>query len=103
MLGKKQVFEVKLALIIETYLSNKFNHKMAFKTSGGACIVLAEKNSEKKTEKNLVDDLAFKKLILESNNNEVSLSLLVFTAIQTSRGLTLIRASWWACQGLLGI
>ena len=45
----------------------------------------------------------FEKLILESNNNEVSLSLLVFTAIQTSRGLTLIRASWWACQGLLGI
>ena len=76
---------------------------MAFRTSGGACIVLVEKKSEKKTEKNLVDDLAFKKLILESNNNEVSLSLLVFTAIQTSRGLTLIRASWWACQGLLGI
>ena len=53
---------------------------MAFKTSGGACIVLVEKNSEKKTEKNLVDDLAFKKLILENNNNEVSLSsyLLLF-------------------------
>ena len=78
MLGKKQVFEVKLALIIETYLSNKFNHKMAFKTSGGACIVLVEKNSEKKTEKNLVDDLAFKKLILESNNNEVSLSSCIY-------------------------
>ena len=49
---------------------------MAFRTSGGACIVLVEKNSEKETEKNLVDDLAFKKLILESNNNEVSLSSL---------------------------
>ena len=51
---------------------------MAFRTSGGACIVLVEKNSEKKTEKNLVDDLAFKKLILESNNNEVSLSSCIY-------------------------
>ena len=59
---------------------------MAFRTSGGACIVLVEKNSEKKMEKNLVDDLAFKKLILENNNNEVSPSLLVFTAIQNQQG-----------------
>ena len=75
---------------------------MVFRTSGGACIVIAEKgNSEKKAEKNLFDDLAFKKLILENNdNNEVSLSTLVF---QNYRGQPLIRASLWACQGLLGI
>ena len=49
---------------------------MAFKTSGGACIIVSDGNSEKKSEKNIFeDDLAFKKLILENNdNNEVSLS-----------------------------
>ena len=44
---------------------------MVLKTSGGACIIVSDGNSEKKSEKNIFeDDLAFKKLILE--NNEVS-------------------------------
>ena len=61
---------------------------MAFRTSGGACIVLVEKNSEKKTEKNLVDDLAFKKLILENNNNEVSLSLFLYLLLFKPAGVS---------------
>jgi hypothetical protein len=60
---------------------------MAFRTSGGACIVIVEKNSEKKTEKNLVDDLAFKKLILE-NNNEVSLSSCTYLLLFKPAGVS---------------
>ena len=46
-----------------------------FKTSGGACVIIVDKNCEKN---NLSDDLTFKKFILENNhdddknNNEVS-------------------------------
>ena len=53
---------------------------MSFRTSGGACVVLVDKSGEKKSEKNIVEDLAFKKLILE--NNEVSVSSLLYLLLK---------------------
>ena len=74
---------------------------MVFKTSGGACIIVSDGNSEKKSEKNIFeDDLAFKKLILESNdNNEVSLSTvfqkkLQGATINKSISVGVSRSSW---------
>ena len=71
---------------------------MVLKTSGGACIIVSDGNSEKKSEKNIFeDDLAFKKLILE--NNEVSLSTvfqkkLQGATINKSISVGVSRSSW---------
>ena len=71
---------------------------MVLKTSGGACIIVSDGNSEKKSEKNIFeDDLAFKKLILE--NNEVSLSTVLQKKLQgatinKSISVGVSRSSW---------